>query len=117
MNYTELDWRWAILLGVAIRGGLLKAVADRCRKPEEVAGELGLDARAVYVVLSALAELGVLEEGEKGFRVREEHRARLLEPQDPEYVGGSVVHRFELIGSWSGMGEILRYGEACEAER
>ncbi len=40
MNYTELDWRWAILLGVAIRGGLLKAVADRCRKPEEVAGEL-----------------------------------------------------------------------------
>jgi SAM-dependent methyltransferase len=114
LNYTELDWRWAILLGVAIRGGLLKAVADRCRKPEEVAGELGLDARAVYVVLSALAELGVLEEGEKGFRVREEHRAPLLEPQDPEYVGGSVVHRFELIGSWSRMGEILRSGEPVE---
>jgi hypothetical protein len=114
LNYTELDWRWAILLGVAIRGGLLKAVADRCRKPEEVAGELGLDARAVYVVLSALAELGVLEEGEEGFRVREEHRAPLLEPQDPEYVGGSVVHRFELIGSWSRMGEVLRSGEPVE---
>jgi SAM-dependent methyltransferase len=114
LNYTELDWRWAILLGVAIRGGLLKAVADRCRKPEEVAGELGLDARAVYVVLSALAELGVLEEDEEGFRVREEHRAPLLEPQDPEYVGGSVVHRFELIGSWSRMGEVLRSGKPVE---
>ncbi len=114
MNYTELDWRWAILLRVAIRDGLLRAVADRCRKPEDVAGELGLDARAVYVVLSALAELWVLEEGEEGFRLRDEHRAPLLEPQGPEYVGGSVVHRFELIGSWSQMGEILRTGDSDE---
>ncbi len=113
LNYTELDWRWAILLGVAIRDGLLRAVADRPRKPEEVAGELGLDARAVYVVLSALAELEVLEGGE-GFRLREEHRAPLLERDDPGYVGGSVVHRFELIGSWSRMGEILRTGEPVE---
>jgi DNA-binding IclR family transcriptional regulator len=58
----------AILLGVAIRDGLLRAVADRPREPEEVAGELGLDARAVYVVLAALAELGVLEEEGEGFR-------------------------------------------------
>ncbi len=114
MNYTELDWRWAILLGVAIRDGLLEAVADRGREPEEVAGELGLDVRAVYVVLSALAELGVLEERREGFWLREQHRAPLLEPRDPEYVGGSVVHRFELIGSWSRMGEILRTGEPVE---
>ena len=114
MNYAELDWRWAILLGVAIREGLLRAVADRSRGPEEVAGELGLDARAVYIVLSALAELGVLEEGREGFRLREEHRVPLLQPQAPGYVGGSVVHRFELIGSWSRMGEILRTGEPVE---
>ncbi len=114
LNYTELDWRWAILLGVAIRDGLLRAVADRYRKPEEVAAELGLEARAVYVVLSALAELGVLEEGREGFRLREEHRAPLLLPDDPGYVGGSVVHRFELIGSWSRVGEILRTGEPVE---
>lgn len=59
LNYTELDWRWAILLGVAIRDGLLEAVADRSRKPEEVAGELGLDERAAYVVLSANSGLSV----------------------------------------------------------
>jgi len=114
LNYTELDWRWAILLGVAIRDGLLRAVADVHRKPEEVAEELGLDARAVYVVLAALAELGVLEEGRDGFRLRDEHRAPLLERDDPGYVGGSVVHRFELIGSWSRMGEILRTGGPVE---
>jgi SAM-dependent methyltransferase len=114
LNYTDLDWRWAILLGVAIRDGLLPAVADRCRKPEDVAGELGLDARAVYVVLSALAELGVLDEGEEGFRLRDEHRAPLLEPHSPEYAGGSVVHRFELIGGWSRMRDVLRTGEPIE---
>lgn len=114
LNYTELDWRWAILLGVAVRDGLLAAVDERFRQPEEVAGALGLDARAVYVVLSALAELGVLEEGGEGFRLREEHRAALLERDHPGYVGGSVVHRFELIGSWSRMGEILRTGEPVE---
>ena len=114
MNYTELDWRWAILLGVALREGLLDAVADRSREPAEVAGELGLDARAVYVVLSALAELGVLEEGGEGFGLREEHRAPLVERDGPEYVGGSVVHRFELIGSWSRIGTVLRTGEPVE---
>ncbi len=114
LNYTELDWRWAILLGVAIRDGLLGAVDEQFREPEEVAWSLGLDARAVYVVLSALSELGVLEEGREGFRLREEHRTPLLKRDDPGYVGGSVVHRFELIGSWSRMGEILRTGEPVE---
>ena len=114
MNYTELDWRWAILLGVAVRDGLLDAAADRPRQAREVAAELGLDARAVFVVLSALSELGVLEEGKGGFRLRDEHRAPLLERGDPEYVGGSVVHRFELIGGWSRMGEVLRTGEPVE---
>ena len=114
MNYTELDWRWAILLGVVLRDGLLDAVTDRSRAPDEVAGELGLDARTVYVVRSALAELGVLEEGGEGFGLREEPRAALVERDDPEYVGGSVEHRFELIGSWSRLGTVLRSGEPVE---
>ena len=53
-NYTELDWRWVIVLGVALRDGLLDAVADEPRSPDEVARQLGLDPRAVYVLLSAL---------------------------------------------------------------
>ncbi len=114
MNYTELDWRWAILLGIALRDGLLEEVAEEARSAAEVAVELGLDARAVYVVLCALCELGVLDEKEGAFRLREEHRGPLLEPYHPDYAGGSVVHRFELIGSWSRIGEILKTGEPIE---
>src|SRR3990170_451057 len=73
-----------------------------------------MDARAVYVVLSALAELGVLEEGREGFRLLEEHRPPLLLRDHPDFVGQSVVHRFELIGSWDRIPEILRTGRPVE---
>ncbi len=114
MEYTELDWRWAILLGSAVREGLIEAVAGRALPAEAVARDLGMDARAVYVVLSALAELEILEEGPDGFRLLEEHRGPLLDPDHPDFVGQSVVHRFELIGSWGRIPEILRTGRPVE---
>ncbi|HEV2094038.1 MAG TPA: class I SAM-dependent methyltransferase [Rubrobacter sp.] len=114
MEYTELDWRWAILLGSAVREGLIGAVADKVLPADAVARDLGMDARAVYVVLSALAELGILEEGPQGFRLVEEHRGPLLDPGHPDFVGQRVVHRFELIGSWGRIPEILRTGRPVE---
>ena len=114
MNYTELDWRWAIVLGVALRDGLLDEVADEPRTAEDVARRLDFDPRATYVLLSALGELGVLEEKEGKFRIREEHRGVLLQQDHPDYAGGSVVHRCELIGSWGRIGEILTTGEPVE---
>ena len=80
MNYTELDWRWAIVLGVALRDGLLDEVAYEPRTAEDVARRLDFDPRATYVLLSALGELGVLEEKEGKFLIREEHRGVLLQP-------------------------------------
>lgn len=114
MNYTELDWRWAILLGSALRDGLLEAVAGKAASSEDVARDLDLDARAVHVVLSALAELGVLVERNDGYVLPDEHRGPLLRPEHPGYVGQSVVHRFELIGSWGRLPEILRTGNPVE---
>ena len=114
MEYTELDWRWAILLGAAVREGLIGAVASRFRPAGAVANDLGMDERAAYVVLSALAELGILEEGPDGFRLLEEHRGPLLDPDHPDFVGQSVVHRFELIGSWGRIPEIMRTGRPVE---
>ena len=114
IDYSELDWRWAILLGAAVREGLLEAVAARTLPAETVAEELGMEARAVYVVLSALAELGILVEEPEGFRLLEEHGGPLLDRDHPEFAGQSVVHRFELIGSWGRIPEILRTGRPVE---
>lgn len=114
MNYTELDWREAILLGTALRDGVIEAVAGGTRSSGEVVEALGLDGRAVRVVLSALAEIGVLDEGEDGFSLREEHRGPLLDVDHGDYVGESVVHRFELMQSWCRLPEIVRTGEPVE---
>ena len=114
IEYTELDWRWAILLGTAVRDGLLRSVAEDARSVGEVAGELGLDERAVFVVLSALVELGILEERQGEFRLLEEHRGPLLDTGHEDFVGQSVVHRFELISGWTRLPEILRTGEPVE---
>ena len=114
VDYTELDWRWAILLGSALREGLIGAVAGKVLPADAVARDLGMDARAVYVVLSALAELGILEERPEGFRLVEEHRGPLLDPGHPDFAGQRVVHRFELIGSWGRIPEILRTGRPVE---
>lgn len=114
MNYAELDWRWGILLGTAIRDGLLEAVAEEPKTANEVADELGFDHRAVFAILSALAELGILDEGEDGFRLLDEHHGPLLDDSDPRYAGGRVVHRFELIGSWSKIPRILHTGDPVE---
>ena len=115
VNYTELDWREAILLGVTLRDGLIEAVADEPKSAEDIARALSKDGRAVYVVLSALSELGLLDESdEEKFQLLEEHRTPLLEREHEDYVGASVVHRFELIGSWSQLGDVLKSGEPVE---
>ena len=114
MNYTELDWREGILLGAALENGMVGAVADTPRSAAGVADALGYDRRAVYVVLSALAEIGILEENETRFVLHEVHRGPLLEPEHPRYVGAAVVHRFGLISSWSRIPDILKSGDPIE---
>ena len=114
MEYAELGWQEAVVLGCAKQDGVLEAVADGNPPADEVASRLSLSPRAVRALLSALAEMGVLAEEDDGFRLVEEHRGPLLEKSHPDYAGGLVVHRFELIRKWGRMPEILKTGSPIE---
>jgi SAM-dependent methyltransferase len=103
-------------LGCAKREGILEAVAERSCSAEEVAKELRVSPRAVYALLSALVELGVLAEDRNRFRLLDEHRGPLLDRRHPDYVGGLVAHRFELIRKWGRMPEILKTGSPIEED-
>jgi len=116
MDYEELGWQEAIVLGCAKQEGILEALADKERSAVEVANQLGLSLRAVDTLLSALVELGVLAEEGNRFRLLEEHRGPLLNPSHPDYAGGLVAHRFELIQKWRRMPEILKTGSPIEDE-
>lgn len=113
IDLNELDWRGIILLGAALREGLLGTVAEGPRPAAEVAEALGMDERAVGIVLPALVELGVLE-GEGGYWLREEYRGALLDPEDSGYVGASIAHRLRLLEGWVRLPEILKTGEPFE---
>ncbi len=114
IRYGELGWQATMLLGVALRAGLLEAISGARRDASEVAAELGLDVRAVYTVLSALAEQGFVEEGEDGFGLPEEYRGPLLDPQSPEYAGGLLLNRLDVMRGWSRLPEVLKTGAPVE---
>jgi SAM-dependent methyltransferase len=116
MEYGELGWQEAVVLGCAKREGLLEAVADRSRSADEVANQLGVSSRAVYALLSSLAELDVLAENDNRYRLLEEHRGPLLDRSHPDYAGALIVHRFELIRKWGRVPEILKTGSPIDDE-
>src|SRR5215207_8401105 len=116
MEYAELGWQETVILGCAKQEGILEAIAGKSSSAEEVAKELGASSRAIYALLSALADLGILAEDENKFRLLAEHRGRLLDRFHPDYAGGLVVHRFELIRKWGRMPEILKTGSPIEDE-
>ena len=116
MEYAELGWQETVILGCAKQEGILEAIAGKSSSAEEVARELGASSRAIYALLSALAELGILAEDENKFRLLAEHRGRLLDRFHPDYAGGLVVHRFELIRKWGRMPEILKTGSPIEED-
>ena len=113
-KYDELGWRETVLLGVAIREGLLDTISDGRRDARSVAAERGLETRAVYTVLSALVEYGFVEENEAGFSLVGPHRAPLLDQENPEYVGGLLLNRLDVIRSWSRLMEVLKTGAPAE---
>lgn len=116
LDYEELGWQEAIVLGCAKQEGILVAITDEERSAVEVANQLGLSMRAVDTLLSALVEFGVLAEDGNRFRLLEEYRGPLLDPGHPDYAGGLVAHQFELIQKWSRMPEILKSGSPIEDE-
>jgi ubiquinone/menaquinone biosynthesis C-methylase UbiE len=113
-KYDELGWQEIILLGTAIRKGLLEAISVSRRSSEAVANDLGLYPRAVYTIFSALSEYGFVEEDEDGFGLPQVKKGPLLDPDDPEYVGGLLLNRLDMVRSWSRLSEVLETGVPVE---
>ncbi len=103
-----------MVLGAALGAGLVEAVAGERKTADGLAVELGLDRRAVYTVMSALSELGVLDEAGEGYLLREGHRGPLLDVESPGYAGGRVLHRFEVMAKWATLPGILLSGRPAE---
>ncbi|BAF59605.1 hypothetical membrane protein [Pelotomaculum thermopropionicum SI] len=106
-----------LILGAAVKTGMLEAIKYKPATVEELAGEISADVRAVWVVAEALIALGYLtKQGEK-LRLTKEAEDMLYNPEAQNYTGFSFMHRYNVINSWVHLPEVIRTGRPRPREK
>lgn len=100
----------ALITAAAVETGLFEALADGPRTAAAVAAELGLDGRAVDIVLGALEPAGLTARAAGGFRLTERAHRTLADPLSPEYAAGGLPHWLELMTAFARLSQALREG-------
>ncbi len=112
LDSLATGYRHAAILLAASQTGLFDALGDAWREPAEVAGELGLDERALDVVMHALVGAGVLLQRDDEFSTVPEARP-LLRRDSSETMASMLGHHLSLMKRWSTLEDILRTGQAA----
>ncbi|MEX2207139.1 MAG: methyltransferase [Myxococcota bacterium] len=99
----------AVFAGVEL--GVFEALGDGARSANELAAELGLDARALGILLEALAALEVLVDDGGRYAIASELRATLV-PHGASYAGNLFLHDLWHWTSWARLDQSIRAGSA-----
>ncbi|HEX7117763.1 MAG TPA: methyltransferase [Longimicrobiales bacterium] len=109
------EWRdaaeLAVVVAVAVETGLLQGLVTGPSDAPELAARLGLDARAVRIVLAVLAEVGVVEERDGAYALTPDGRELLADPTSPRYMGGGMALWLENLRALARLPESLETGE------
>jgi hypothetical protein len=109
-EYKSRHWGPLVLL-TAGHLGLFTALADGPRRARDLAVELGLDARAVEIVLLALVAEGWLQaEGDDRFGLQPEYAAYLA-PGGDDSLANIMEHHYYLLKRWVRLAEVVRSGK------
>lgn len=103
-----------VTVAAAVEVGVFPALRDGPASAEAVARRLGLDPRAATSLLTALGELGFLEEDEEGFRLAPRSERELADPSSPEYAGRGIPHWLVNLAAWTRLPEALRTGRPVQ---
>ncbi|MEN8007411.1 MAG: methyltransferase [Candidatus Krumholzibacteriota bacterium] len=110
-------YRNSCILVAAVKTGIFEALGDEERTAAEVAAHLDLNARAVDVVMCALAAAEVLLARGDRFAIDPGARPYLL-ADSPETLVSIIGHNKSMLKSWVQLEEVLRTGApAPRAER
>ena len=102
------EWRWLLVVAAAHESGIFTALATGSLAVEDLAGRLGLEQRATYVVAEALVAGGFLAGAGRRYRLSEAARRLLLDESDPAYFAPSIMHSRDLAARWLQLPEILK---------
>ena len=114
----ELSWgyRPALLILTANRLRLFDALSDRAMTARGLARKLGLDQRALEIVLDALTALDLLLKRKNTYRCRAEARD-LLVAGGARYKGNILDHRFNVLERWMDLPRVVKQGGPAKLMR
>jgi predicted O-methyltransferase YrrM len=108
-------YRDSCILIAALKVGIFEALGEEQRTSNEVATALGLDTRAVDIVMCALAAAAVLQKHNDRFTIDPDARPYLL-PDGPETMASIIGHNRSLLRSWVQLEEVMRTGTPAPRE-
>lgn len=108
----------AIILLVANHLGVFGALAGQApRSAAELAADLAVNARALDLLLCALAGADVLEQPEVGRFALRRDLVPYLDPEGDETLHSILDHHYHLMGRWSQLADVVRSGDPVARER
>jgi ubiquinone/menaquinone biosynthesis C-methylase UbiE len=103
-----------LAIASAHEAGIFQALVREPADAATLAQRLDLDPRATTTVCQALAEMGLLEDGDSGYRPTEDCLEELCDPDAPGYVAGGLSHWLSSMKSWVRLEEVIRRGGPLE---
>jgi predicted O-methyltransferase YrrM len=108
-------YRDSCILIAALKVGIFEALGEEQRTSNEVATALGLDTRAVDIVMCALAAAAVLQKHSNRFTIDPGAKPYLL-AGGPETMVSIIGHNRSLLRSWVQLEEVMRTGTPAPRE-
>jgi len=106
---------WGLAAATALELGLVEALADGPASATDLAARLSLDPRGTQALLRALEGLGATCEDRDGWRLTGPARARLVDPDTPDFEGDSLRHWLRTVRRWAAdLPDAVRRGHGPE---
>lgn len=96
-------------LHAGVKLDLFTAIGNESLASGEVADRLGLDHRAVEMLLNALCAMNLLEKAEGAYVIAPDAKT-FLSKDSERYIGYMIMHHHNLVASWSRLDESVRTG-------
>lgn len=103
-------------LQAAVQLDLFTVLANGPKNLPELAAGLGCDKRALSMLASALAAVGLLERQGDSLRAGDETLA-LLSRHSPDYIGFIIKHHANIMRNWVNLAEAVRQGSLEREQR
>lgn len=114
VRLTTAYWDSQVLM-TANRLRIFDAMADGERRADEVATSLGLDQRAVTLLMRACAGLGLLQSADGECFSNAPPAAAFLVSRSPGYMGHAVRYSDQLYATWGELEQSVRSGRPALA--